>query len=641
MKMILNLHLKFTILIVLIAAQSLASCPDKCGNVTVPYPFGTKDGCYLSKQYYVNCTSLQITNTTFKLLNISLDGYMRGSVPMSLRCYDKDHTTRALTPTTHLSGFQISNQLNLLTTVGCDAQVNMKTYRHTGYITGCLSMTDCNMLTNGSCFGMGCSQVPVPYKVSTFRIETRRNPNANRSTNVGFWGFNNCTYGFVAEKDYYMFSTLDLDNMDNRSFPVVFEWSVGETNCEEAQKNGENYICAENSVCIDILTRYSQNYRGYRCQCAYGFQGNPYIPNGCQDINECEGPQNDCIYGCTNTEGDYTCSCPLGQKADGRKNGKGCTYSGGSLFAGVSMGTAASIALTLVLYAGLKQRKISKSREILFKKNGGLILQKLLFESKQSSQTAKIFAAEVLEKSTNNFHKTNVIGQGGYGTVYKGTLPDKTMIAIKKSKSIDQNQIEQFINEVIILSEISHPNVVKLMGCCLETQTPLLVYEYMTNKTVFQHLHEHEFNSSLTFEKRLNIATQTAEALAYMHSTTQIIHRDIKSSNILLTDDYTAKVSDFELLTGRKVFSYDGTESEMGLATYFVTSLEMNCLIRILDDKVKKNGVDHEHIKKMAKLAKECVELSGKNRPNMREVKETTGASYNAYGTSETMEGSL
>lgn len=333
------------------------------------------------------------------------------------------------------------------------------------------------------------------------------------------------------------------------------------------------------------------------------------------------------------------------------------------------MGTATSVALALILYGGLRQRQIMKSREKFFKKNGGLILQKLLFESKQSAQLAKIFAAGVLEKATNNFHKTNVIGQGGYGIVYKGTLADKTMVAVKKSKSIDENQIEQFINEVIILSDISHPNVVKLLGCCLETPTPLLVYEFITNKTVFQHLHEHDFISSLTFERRLNIATDTAEALAHIHSTTQIIHRDIKSSNILLTDDYTAKVSDFgisrfipvdqthlqtlvhgtlgyidpeyfrsgilteksdvysfgmvlvELLTGKKVFSHDGTESELGLATFFVSALERGWLIRILDNKVKKDGLD-EHIKKMAKLAKECVELEGKNRPNMKQVKE-------------------
>ncbi|KAJ0586218.1 putative protein kinase RLK-Pelle-WAK family [Helianthus annuus] len=173
------------------------------------------------------------------------------------------------------------------------------------------------------------------------------------------------------------------------------------------------------------------------------------------------------------------------------------------LSAGIVTGTVTSVMLTLILYWGLKQRRIMKSKETFFKKNGGLILQKILFESKRSSHMAKIFAARVLEKATNNFHKTNVIGQGGYGTVYKGTLEDKTMVAIKKSKSIDNNQIEQFINEVIMLSEISHPNVVRLLGCCLETPTPLLVYEFVTNKTLFHHLHEKDSTSSMTFERRL------------------------------------------------------------------------------------------------------------------------------------------
>nr|GFB27856.1 wall-associated receptor kinase 2-like [Tanacetum cinerariifolium] len=304
-------------------------------------------------------------------------------------------------------------------------------------------------------------------------------------------------------------------------------------------------------------------------------------------------------------------------------------------YQGISMGIAASLVFTLILYCGLRQRNIIKSREMFFKKNGGLILQRLLFESKQSNQMAKIFAARVLEKATDNFHRSNVIGEGGYGTVYKGTLEDKRTVAIKKSKSVDENQIEQFINEVIILSEISHPNVVTLLGCCLETHTPLLVYEFVTNKTVFNHLHDNIFISSLSFKRRLNIATQTAEALAYIHSTTQIIHRDIKSSKILLTDDYTAKVSDFGI---SKFIPIDQTHVQTlvhGTLGYIdpeyfrsgilteksdVYSFERGSLIHILDDPVKINGLS-QHIKIVSDLAKDCIELEGEKRPNMEEVK--------------------
>ncbi|KAI3672469.1 hypothetical protein L6452_38557 [Arctium lappa] len=673
----------FTILIVIMLsrttkyvsedAQSLPGCPHKCGNITIPYPFGTKPGCYLSKSYHVKCETLIIASSKFKLLEISLGGRMRGLLPKGFRCYNKTHGLISKSePRIDLDRFLISSAQNLLTTVGCDTRANLKSFKGEEYITGCLSMTGCDRLIIGSCLGMGCSQVPVPYDLTKFRIHAQSN-----TGKVGSWSYNNCTYAFLVEKDGYNFVETDLDNLQNRSFPVVLEWSVGNTSCEIAQMNKTTYLCKENSECYDAsIEFYNKSSRGYNCRCAQGYGGNPYLPNGCRDINECEGPTNDCVHVCGNSNGSYNCSCPLGMGGDGKKDGSGCSYLEAakslqsSVYLGISMGTAGSAVLTLILYWGIKQRQIMKSREKFFKKNGGLILQKLLFESKQSSHIEKIiFAARVLEKATNNFHKTNVIGQGGFGIVYKGILADKTTVAIKKSKSIDENQIEQFINEVIILSEISHPNVVKLLGCCLETQTPLLVYEFVTNKTVFHHLHEKDAISSMAFETRLNLATQISEALAHIHSSTQIIHRDVKSSNILLTDDFTAKVSDFgisrfipvdethlqtlvhgtlgyidpeyfrsgiltvksdvysfgmvlvELLTGRKVFSPDGTESELGLATFFVSSMERGCLIQVLDDRVRNDGVN-EHIEHLAKLVKDCVELEGKKRPTMEEVKE-------------------
>jgi len=159
-----------------------------------------------------------------------------------------------------------------------------------------------------------------------------------------------------------------------------------------------------------------------------------------------------------------------------------------------------------------------------------------------------LFSYKELEDATQGFSAAVELGGGGFGTVYKGKLADGRVIAVKKLNQEGRQGLQQFHNEVTVLSHVHHPHLVHLLGCCVEVKRhALLVYEFVSNGSLAQHLHGPD--SCLPWETRLNVAIQTADALMYLHCLVNppIFHRDVKTTNILLDAQFRAKVADFGL----------------------------------------------------------------------------------------------
>jgi serine/threonine protein kinase len=182
----------------------------------------------------------------------------------------------------------------------------------------------------------------------------------------------------------------------------------------------------------------------------------------------------------------------------------------------------------------LQKRKLDE----LFEKNGGEVLKNV--------KGLTIFTKDGLRKITKD--NEEFIGKGSFGNVYKGTLPDKTVVAVKASIKVDEATKEEFIEEVEIQTQMIHKNILKLIGCCLEVDVPMLVYEFAANGSLQDILHGKK-NQLLSLDSRLNIAIGSAEGLKYMHSnaTHSIRHGDVKPDNILLDENLTPKISDFGL----------------------------------------------------------------------------------------------
>ncbi|KAH0691699.1 hypothetical protein KY289_019057 [Solanum tuberosum] len=181
-------------------------------------------------------------------------------------------------------------------------------------------------------------------------------------------------------------------------------------------------------------------------------------------------------------------------------------------------------------------------------------------EKKGRSREFPVVKLDLIRAATQNFSEENKLGEGGFGPVYKGTLPYGITIAIKRLSRTSGQGLKEFKNEVVLIARLQHRNLVRLLGCCLEGIEALLIYEFMPNKSLDFFLFDSRKNEILDWRQRLHIIKGIAKGILYLHedSRLRIIHRDLKSSNVLLDKDMNPKISDFGMA---KMFSGNQREA--------------------------------------------------------------------------------
>ncbi|TVU43526.1 hypothetical protein EJB05_10004, partial [Eragrostis curvula] len=635
------LRLCFALMAVLPVARALpqqpsSKCRRKCGQIEIPYPFGIghkalPEHCAWPG-LHVNCKDTgngihkPFIYDEVEVLSISVpQAQVRVRMDMPSYCYntsshDMDDTNSWWSLDLTRSPYRFSDTGNRFTVVGCRALAYIGYEDNVNnYLSGCVSV--CRQdhfrgeLTDGSCSGIGCCQTAIPKGLQYYQVWFNYDFNTSE-----IYKTSRCNYAALVEASNFSFSASYVTSSAfydayGGQPPLLLDWALGQhDSCAEAQRKPESFACvSSNSECLN-----SSNGPGYICNCSKGFQGNPYLLDGCQGIFVC-------------------------------------------------------ILVVLIAFLGkewIKHKRRIKLQEHIrkmneyFQENGGQLLIDMM--RVESDISFKLYHREQIELATNNFDNSSIIGEGGQGTVYIGHNldTDNNPVAIKICKGFDESRRLEFGKELLILSRVKHDNIVKLIGCSLQFEAPVLVYEYVPNKTLHYLIHSQDEASIRTLEIRVKIAAESAGALAYLHSLNHpIFHGDVKSVNILLSHDLSAKVSDFgcsmirstnenaqvvkgtmgyldpeyllnfELTDKSDVYSFGVVLLELlmrktalsknkeSIVSVFKEAVEEGRLGEVVDREIAEQD-NMEFVCQVAELAGKCLIMTRQHRPTMSNVAE-------------------
>ncbi|TYI91828.1 hypothetical protein E1A91_D02G022200v1 [Gossypium mustelinum] len=638
-----------------------SNCTEKCGNIDILYPFGIEDWCYMNDAFRVSCketngeSKLLISSINLELVDVKFSEgrvIINNSLTYSNCNNHQDDRKKGVSVNLTNTPFYFSDIFNRFGSVGCGNFATIYHNQTDNPIGGCLQPScnsSANLSTNDMCFTL------IPPRLDAFAASLTkkyRSYDGNRS----------CGSAFL----------FDMDLLHNDGSLTV--------------PHTKGHVVTSLQWAKPLPAPCN---RELLCVCSDGKYASAYSVDVCEEPGKCENSKRGyCNMLCLNAPGNYcSLTCPEGYKYSDEEYRCKLIQTNSSPLPGrtrnliiiigcsTSIGTIFALLCIWRLFKALERRNDIKLKQKFFKRNGGLLLQQQLSSNEGNVEKIKLFASKELEKATDYYNENRILGRGGQGIVYKEMLTDGSIVAIKRSKLVEKKvleemKLEQFINEVIILSQINHRNVVKLLGCCLETNVPLLVYEFIPNGTLSDLIHKPNEEFPLTWEMRLRISTEIANALFYLHSAASvpIYHRDIKSSNILLDDKYRAKVSDFgisrsvaieqthvttrvhgtlgyldpeyfrsnqyteksdvysfgvvlvDLLTGQKpISSSQSVEQRGSLVTFFLHSMKENSLFDILDPQVMNEG-PREEVTAVSWLAKRCLNINRNKRPTMKQV---------------------